>query len=368
VSRAWIVLLVALAAALPYLSTFRHDFVWDDAALVEQVTQAHAQGGLAGVVSAEFRMDPREPTGYYRPVVLLSLWADRALGSGAPAAFHKTNVLLHVVCSLLVAALAGQLLNSRTAALVAGLLFAVHPVHVESVAWVSGRTDLWAAVFVLGATVAWAVGRDAGRPRRGLLMAASGTAFCLALLSKEVAVVLPGVLAAMEWWAPAMGKQGATATASRPWVGWARRVAPWATAWLAGAALAVAARLASGMGPVAGRITTPLATLSADPALAPQFLAKALALLAVPWPLSAFWARHHLAWQPATLACAAVGVAILVAAARLGERRTARAADIVPSTARRATAPAAAGRARRDCPPRNGTRAATARQNPIDGM
>ena len=121
------VLSVALAAFVVYAGTLGHALVWDDPALVARAAALVEDGGLGALLSAEFVLDPLsdEELGYYRPVVLLSLWSDSRWAGGGAFAYHATNVALHVATSLLVLALAGRLVATRRAAWLAALLFAI---------------------------------------------------------------------------------------------------------------------------------------------------------------------------------------------------------------------------------------------------
>jgi hypothetical protein len=87
---------------------------------------------------------------YYRPLVLLSLRMDASLG-GTAVELHVTNVLLHAFACLMLAVAATRLGASGAAAVVAALVWGVAPRLTESVAWISGRTDVLAAVFVFAA-------------------------------------------------------------------------------------------------------------------------------------------------------------------------------------------------------------------------
>jgi len=90
------------------------------------------------------------------------LATDGWLGGGRAWVFHFANILLHACVCGLVVLLLGRILRDRPSAVFGGLLFAAHPVHVEAVAFVSGRTDLWAAVFVFLVAMCWELGRSGG--------------------------------------------------------------------------------------------------------------------------------------------------------------------------------------------------------------
>lgn len=190
------VLAPALLAIALYLPALSHGFVHDDHALVE--TNALVQPGapLAKLLTSDF-FPPGSGagSGMWRPLVLLSYRADRALGHGGAPAFHAGNVAAHAASTALVAGLALELAGPL-AAFAAGAWFAVMPAHAESVAWVSGRTDVLCALFFLAALLADRRARRAGRAWCGPLALAM---LALALLAKEMAVVFVPVLAVAEW-------------------------------------------------------------------------------------------------------------------------------------------------------------------------
>jgi tetratricopeptide (TPR) repeat protein len=283
---------VAAAAIVLYLPTLFHDLVWDDNLLLGVMEGRVRAGGLAGLLLSDFRLYPWEATGYYRPVVMLSLWFDRLLSGIVPFSFHLTNVLLHGLVSALVAVAGRRLTGSATAALLGGLLYAVHPTHVESVAFVSGRTDLWAAAFGMASLLCWLRSR-AGAPSRLLPWAAwGGLTFLLACLSKEVAVLLPAVVLAWDAVVPT-GED----TPSLP--GWWRRNRGWAAAWGLSLAALVALRWgAAGLPPVPGAgssfADSHMGEALRDWTLIPSMWVQYLRLLALPWPLKIIYTPEHL--------------------------------------------------------------------------
>lgn len=127
----------------------------------------------------------------WQPLVWVSYLADASLSGLDPHAFHRTNVLLHALNALLVFAILASATGRARAPVIAALLFAAHPLQVESVAWVAERKGLLAATFMLLAALAY-VRRGAG-PAVLALMA-------LALMAKGTAVVLPLLLLALDFW------------------------------------------------------------------------------------------------------------------------------------------------------------------------
>lgn len=127
--------------------------------------------------------------GHWMPLTWLSATLSYALSGLNPAPWHAVNVSLHTLSAVLFFCIARRLVGSDTGAVVAALLFAIHPLRMESVAWVAERKDVLMGVCFLSATLLWLQGR-----RWWAFLA-----FVAACLSKSPAVVLPVMLLALEW-------------------------------------------------------------------------------------------------------------------------------------------------------------------------
>ncbi len=192
--RAWTVVLVLLLAAVTYLGSLGYQFVWDDVALVQSPTLRDLrnflqffQSDLASLTSGVIEGP------YCRATLALSLALDATLWGPHPAMSHLTNLLLHVAVTFLVNRLVLAMGARRDIALLATLLFAVHPVHVEVAAFVAARVDLLLSIGVLGCLLAY---RRSDAPGRGRI-AWGGAALAMqafALFSKEAAVTVPALL------------------------------------------------------------------------------------------------------------------------------------------------------------------------------
>lgn len=175
------------AAILAFSPSLRGSFVWDDNELIRDSAATAHLLPLTRFFAGDFWADVASPrqSGYYRPVVLMSYAAQRAMSGLEPLPFHAFNLLGHAATALLVLLLARSLgLSTLQSALVA-LGFAVHPAHTESVAWVSGRTDVLATLFCLASLLC---ALPARRPAVNLLAL---PLFLLALLSKESVALMP---------------------------------------------------------------------------------------------------------------------------------------------------------------------------------
>lgn len=157
------------------------------------LTHAHAyvQGELLAdwfiAFSAQGLQNP-ELSIFFRPIVQW-LWLNDFIMWGTNAfGYHLTNILLHILNSYLVYLLARKILKHDWGSLTAGLLFALHPIHVDSVAWIADRTDLLSTLFYLLSAFFFVLYRQNAR---GLHLAVSLGAFALAIGTKENTVALP---------------------------------------------------------------------------------------------------------------------------------------------------------------------------------
>ncbi len=190
--RSILILLLAATALLTYAQSLKNDFViWDDDSLVYQnpLTQEMTFKTIAGAFSS---YDPE----LYVPLTIISFQLEHAIFGFAPFFFHFDNVLLHIIACSLVFLFLEKLGLRRTTAFVAALVFAVHPINTEAVAWVSARKDLLCAVFSLSALLTYMRYRRQGN--NSYLWMTFGF-LSLALLSKPLAIVLPFIFILLDW-------------------------------------------------------------------------------------------------------------------------------------------------------------------------
>lgn len=184
-------LILAIAITCTYLGSLDGGFVSDDVRGIRDNPLLHslAPANLAAIATS---FDDAN----WVPLKVLSLAIDRQLFGPEPFGYHLTNLVLHVVCALLVLAILRTFGLSRGAALLTALLWALHPLQVESVAFMSERKNVLSGAFFFAAFLAWTRFSAAGGARRWALVAALFTA---ALLSKMNTVVLPVLCLAYDW-------------------------------------------------------------------------------------------------------------------------------------------------------------------------
>ncbi len=143
--------------------------------------------------------EPSTVHGYYQPLTMISLMLDYALGGRANhlKPFHRTSLALHVVNTVLVVVFLYQLFGHLWAAAMAGLVFGVHPLGIESNPWVAERKTLLAAFFALSSLVFYV---RFARSRGWAAYGASLLTFLLSLLSKPSATPLPVLLLLLDFW------------------------------------------------------------------------------------------------------------------------------------------------------------------------
>jgi tetratricopeptide (TPR) repeat protein len=187
--------LVMLATVAAYLPALSGGFIWNDS---DYVT-APALRPLHGL--ARIWGEPGATEQYY-PLLHTAFWVQHRLFGDHPAGYHAVTLLLHAVSAVLFALVLGKLLGRGPARLagaewLAALLFALHPVHAESVAWIAEQKNTFSLAFYLSAALAYLRFDETRRPGPYLWAAAL---FALSLLCKTVTATLPAALLVVLWW------------------------------------------------------------------------------------------------------------------------------------------------------------------------
>ena len=188
-SSLWPALLLVVLSAGVYLPAMNGGFIWDDDDYVQDNPTLRSLEGLE-----QIWLQPGATRQYY-PLVHTSYWIEYRLWGLNPTGYHIVNVLLHALNAVLVWRLLRLL--QVPGAWGAAVLFALHPVHVESVAWITERKNTLSGAFYLGA--AWAYLRYEGTRQKHAYCVAL-VLFAAALLSKTVTSTLPAALVLVLWW------------------------------------------------------------------------------------------------------------------------------------------------------------------------
>ncbi len=187
---------LCLLVAVSYFPALSAGFLWDDQVL-KLATPLHTWSGLVHIWFGPRGLIQYEA--HYWPLLYTLFWLEHKLWGLAPLGYHLVNLLLHTGVVLLLWRLLRRL--EVPGAWFAAAVFAVHPLHVESVAWVIGRKDVLATVFYLSSVLAYirCTEMPRGRRRGGPYLLAVAL-FVLGLLSKSIAITLPAALLLWHWW------------------------------------------------------------------------------------------------------------------------------------------------------------------------
>ena len=185
------VLALGLMVAVSYFPALSGGFIWDD----KIFAQNRAIREVAGLWNIWFSPGDLKNEHHYWPIIYTTFWLEHKLWGLAPLGSHLVNVALHLINSVLV----WRVLRGLAVpwAWVAAALFAVHPVHVESVAWIIERKDVLSGLFYLTAVLTWV--RFVETPRWASYVLAL-LLFVAGLLSKSIVVTLPVALLIVPWW------------------------------------------------------------------------------------------------------------------------------------------------------------------------
>jgi hypothetical protein len=192
----WLLAVLSLATVITFAPAINNGFTkWDDQLYVTE--NHHIRDMSYATLESNFRSFL---AGNYHPLTMVSLALDYRFWGLNPKGYHLTNVVLHVVNTLAVFGLIFLLTQSRELAVITALFFGIHPLHVESVAWVSARKDVLYAAFYLGACISYVLWLRKDRLKAFYYAGALGL-FLLSLLSKGMAVTLPVVLILIDFYA-----------------------------------------------------------------------------------------------------------------------------------------------------------------------
>jgi len=177
----WAGIAVIIAATwIAYIPALQNTFAYDDLAYVTE-NKLLRYFSWSGVWTELI-------LGNYHPLTALSLKIDHSIGGYAPKSYHVQNIILHILATLAFTLYAFKLTRHRLTALMGGLLFGIHPLHTESVAWVAERKDVLYTLFFFSGLYTYILYRETQLRKWYILTLVLFLASCL---SKGMAVVFP---------------------------------------------------------------------------------------------------------------------------------------------------------------------------------
>jgi hypothetical protein len=142
------VFLIVLLGIGAYANTLHSPFLWDDNFLITDNASIKKTSGITQIFTQRVRAGGRDYN-FYRPVQMATYLLDYAIGKLRVEGYHITNIALHILATLCLFWLLSVLFQDHLLACLTSLLFITHPVHTEAIAYISGRSDPLALIFIL---------------------------------------------------------------------------------------------------------------------------------------------------------------------------------------------------------------------------
>jgi tetratricopeptide (TPR) repeat protein len=183
--------LIIILGGLVYANSLQGQFLWDDETLIQYNPYIKDWSRLPQIFTSRLGSVAHEAGAFYRPLQTLTYLVDYSLWRLNVVGYHAVNTVLHILVALSLFGFVQTLFQDRRLSLLTALLFVVHPVHTEAVAYISGRADSLASLFMFLTGIFYLKNHES--PRAGMLIAMGGC-YVLALLSKEMSLILPALL------------------------------------------------------------------------------------------------------------------------------------------------------------------------------
>ena len=196
--QGWLpIAIIIVAAIVPYIFVPNFQFISDDHSLIEHNTLIKSNSILPILIRDFWAIPGFKGSGYYRPLTTLSYWMQYHISGISSASFHIVNIVIHTIDALFIFLLMPHIFPriKKESWFIASILFAVHPIHIESVTFISGRTDLICAFFIIFSLFFYILYRKKGQWHFLALLSLS---YFLGLTSKELGIVVPLILLGYE--------------------------------------------------------------------------------------------------------------------------------------------------------------------------
>ena len=202
----WLLSLLGLTTLVVYSGTLFFDFVWDDWPQIVNSPIVRSWSNLPRAFGSDLWFHMARHQVYCRPLFVAWSMLNCTLFGLRPWGWHLGALLAHVAAVTSVFWLARKLELKYWTAALAALMFALHPIHIEAVAWISAASDSMVTMFVVFAFVGFLNARDPARTKRVAWWIASLILLACALLTKEMAVTFSALVGIYAWLHPAQGR------------------------------------------------------------------------------------------------------------------------------------------------------------------
>lgn len=188
---------ILLATTLAYANSLKNPFITDDRYIILKNFQPWQSWTLDDLFTRSlFSTSPSESS-YFRPLTLLTFALNYPLAGANPWGYRAVNIGLHLSVIVLIYLVASQLAG-RWVAVCSALLYALHPVHVQAVSYISSRSDLLYTALALSSLLLWRKGNHAQGIKRAIYLSSALMAFFFGLFAKENIIAVPAVAVVMD--------------------------------------------------------------------------------------------------------------------------------------------------------------------------
>ncbi|MFA6079072.1 MAG: tetratricopeptide repeat protein [Candidatus Omnitrophota bacterium] len=185
------ILAIVVAGFAVYAGTLEHPFIWDDEMLITGNPFVKNWSHVPEIFSSDIGEGAGGMYHSFRPLQMLTYVADHSIWRSDTTGYHLTNIFLHILTALAIFWLVSILFENMKLAFFAAFLFVIHPVHTEAVTYISGRSDPLSALFFVLAFICYIKRLDGRNIAFSIMMS---VCYCLALLARESAIILPIIL------------------------------------------------------------------------------------------------------------------------------------------------------------------------------
>lgn len=185
------VAIITLAGLAVYITSLSGAFIWDDVHFISNNIYLRSPAYLPRIFTGDVAAGSGEIYNYYRPLTTVTYLFDFSFWSLIPVGYHISGIFLHILAALAAYFFLRLIFRDNMVAFIAALLYVIHPIHTETVAYISGRPDSLAALTMLTCFISYLRQESGRKSSRGVLTI---SLYILALLSRENSVVLPGLI------------------------------------------------------------------------------------------------------------------------------------------------------------------------------
>jgi len=184
-------IVLIILGVIVYANSFNGQFIWDDDLVIKNNIYITQWQYLPKIFTEDVGIGAGQKFNFYRPLQMLSYMVDYSFWELNVQGYHLTNIMLHILASIMLYYFVTVLTRDNLLSLLTSILFIAHPIHTEAVAFMSGRQDSLAMIFILASFILYIKYLQTSKIYLSVWMV---ICYILALLSKEISLILPALI------------------------------------------------------------------------------------------------------------------------------------------------------------------------------